>query len=102
MKAMVVVSYSCSQVLTVTCLYRENWVLWGIVLPLWVFGEFYSPIDVPMLRLIRWWETFTELFLSNIGTGDVKWHIGIQGMHLSAFWDYFGKEKEALTKMKLY
>ncbi len=27
---------------------------------------------------------------------DVEWHVGIQGMHLSAFWDYFGKEKEAL------
>ncbi len=35
------------------------------------------------------------------GESDVEWQICVQGIHLSAFWNYFlKKEKEALTFQK--
>ncbi len=77
---------------------QRKWTFVGPCAPSWsIFARKNLPhIDVPTLRLTQWWATFTKLFLSNVMKYDKRnseWHIGIQGMHLSAFCDYFGKRE---------
>ncbi len=30
---------------------------------------------------------------------DVEWHVGLQGMYLSAFWDYFWKREGSFKSL---
>ncbi len=54
--------------------------------------------------LSQWWETFTNLFLSNIinhGESDVQWQISIQASHLSIFGISLWKEMDTLSNIML-
>ncbi len=62
------------------------------VFVVWFFWTF-------KINHIIWKHGCSKSFLSNImkyDKSDVEWHIGIQGMHLSAFLDYFWKREGSL------
>ncbi len=47
------------------------------------------------------WESFTELFLSNImkyGKNYIEWQTSIHGMSLSDFWDDYLRKREGSFK----
>ncbi len=84
-------------ILRLTCLYEEKKeLLWVPGHPSGVFSQQKKlPLDH---RFHLGWESFTELFLSNImkyGNIYIEWHTNIQGMSLGDFGDYLTKEKEA-------
>ncbi len=64
MKALVILSHLWSHFLTITCLYGEKELLWGSVHPSGVFSRETTPPS--NIGVYTEWESFTELFLSNI------------------------------------
>ncbi len=96
MKAMIILSHSWSPFLLLTYLYGENKLLWGTVCP---FGIFSQDKNSPSFKRTHLqWDIYTKLSLSNImkhGKIDVEWQISIQGIHLSAFWNYCWRREES-------
>ncbi len=98
---MVVLSHSWSPFLTLTCLYRENELLWGPVCPSGVFSQ--ENIPPSFKRTYLGWDHFTKLLLSNnhdnmkYGKNDKEWLASIPSISLSDLGDIWGKEKEALS-----
>ncbi len=84
--------------------YEKNERLWGLMHTSGLFSQEKTPLPSDGHSHLEW-NNCTALFISNImkySKNDIEWQTSKEDMNLSEVWDYFGKEKEALTLRHLW